>query len=76
MDEYTREDMWNDARIDAQYNRYEVEVTVKFKYRVSARNKDDAECEAYDDIKDALRGSHLDYEFDKINTEEVDDERI
>jgi hypothetical protein len=66
------EDYRRDAELDAMYKDYEVKVTVEFTYKTHARGLDEAEDEAYDSIKDALRGSHLDYDFGEFNTEEMD----
>ena len=48
-------------------------MRVEFEYEVTARNKDEAECSAYDDIETALRGSYLDYDFKRFDTERVDE---
>lgn len=73
MDEMEREDMRHDMEIDAMYTKYKVNVIVEFEYVTTARNVDDAEDEAYDAIKAALSGSYLDYDFDKFNTEEMEE---
>ncbi len=73
MDEMEREDLMRDAYFDATHKEYEVKVTLEITYRTTAKTRDEAESDAYDDIKDALRGSHLDYEFTDFETEEMDD---
>lgn len=60
-----------DAERDAIYKDFEVKVVVEFTYKTSARNKDEAENDAYDDIESALRGSYLDYDFKDFDTNEV-----
>ncbi len=76
MDELEREDMRRDAEIDAQYKRYEATITITFTKRISARSSDEAESELFDEVRAALRGSHLDYDVDDSGAYEVDDERI
>ena len=71
MDEFEREDMLADATYDAQNTDYTVKVTVQFTYPVSARTRLEAESEAYDAIKTALRGSYLDYDFEVFETEKL-----
>lgn len=66
MEEYRR-----DAERDAIYQDYEVKVTVVFTYKTSAKNEDEAESDAYDDIKSALRGSYLDYDFRDFDAREI-----
>lgn len=67
------EDYRMDAERDAMYKEYEVKVVVEFTYNTSARNRDEAENDAYDDIESALRGSYLDYDFKDFDTNEVRD---
>ena len=67
LEEYRRDEEL--ARI---YKDYEVKVTVVFTYKTSAKNEDEAESDAYDDIKNALRGSYLDYDFKDFNSKEVE----
>ena len=73
MDEMEREDMMRDAYFDATHQQYEVKVTLEITYRTTAKSRDEAESDAYDDIKDALRGSYLDYEFMNFKAEEMDE---
>lgn len=72
MDELEREDMRRDVEIDAQYRKYKVTVTVELEYTTSAKSSDEAEDEAYEAINDVLRGSHLDYDFNEFESEEID----
>ena len=72
MDEMEREDMERDVYFDATHQQYEVKVTLEITYRTTAKSIDEAEDTAYDDIKDALRGSYLDYEFMDFTTEEME----
>ena len=73
MDEFEREDMLRDVYYDSTQRDYEVKVTLEITYRTHAKDTDEAEDEAYDAIKDALRGSYLDYGFIEFKTEEMDD---
>lgn len=74
MDEYEREDMRRDVEIDAQFRKYRVAVPVVVTYVTHERSREEAECEAYEAVRDALRAAHLDYDFDEeFDTEEVDD---
>ena len=66
MEEYRR-----DAERDAIYKDYEVKVVVEFTYKTSARNEEEAKSDAYDDIKSALRGSYLDYDFGDFDAREI-----
>ena len=61
-----------DAERDMIYKDFEVKVLVEFTYKTSAKNEDEAESDAYDDIKNALRGSYLDYDFKDFNSKEVE----
>ena len=72
MDELTKEKLRRDVYYDATHKEYEVKVTVEFTYITSAKNKDEAESYAYADIRQALRGSYLDYDFADFTTEERD----
>ncbi len=65
------EELKRDAERDAIYQDYEVKVTVVFTYKTSAKNEDEAESDAYDDIKSALRGSYLDYDFGDFDAREI-----
>lgn len=65
------EELKRDAERDAIYKDYEVKVTVVFTYKTSAKNEDEAESDAYDDIKSALRGSYLDYDFGDFDAREI-----
>ena len=67
LEEYRR-----DEELAQIYKDYEVKVTVVFTYKTSAKNEDKAESDAYDDIKNALRGSYLDYDFKDFNSKEVE----
>ena len=73
VDEYEREDMLRDVQIDAQYKTYDVTVTVSFTKRIHARNSEEAENELYDEVDYTLKGSHLDYDFDGADSDEVDE---
>ena len=73
MDELEREDAYRDAYYGSADKDYEVKVTLEITYRTHAKDTDEAEDEAYDEIKDALRGSYLDYGFIEFKTEERDD---
>ena len=66
MEEFRR-----DAARDAIYKDYEVKVLVEFTYKTSAKDDEEAESEAYDAIKGALRGSYLDYDFAKFDPKEI-----
>ena len=66
MEEYRR-----DAERDAIYDDYMVHIGLGFSIPVSAKNKDDAESEAYDMIEEALRGKHFDYDFKVFESERL-----
>lgn len=70
MDELEREDMRRDVEVDAQYRKYKVTITVEVERTVSARNADDAEDQVFDEIRDAFRGSRLDYDCVLFESEE------
>ena len=72
MDDLEMEDMRRDVYYDAIHREYEVKVTVEFTYKTHAKTREEAENDAYDDIKNALRNSYLDYDFADFVTEEVD----
>ena len=72
MDELEREDMLRDVFYDSTQRDYEVKATLEITYRTHAKDRDEAEDEAFDAIKEALRGSYLDYGFTKFETEEMD----
>ena len=59
-----------DALRDEERKSYKVTVTVKFEYVTAAKDVDEAESDAYDDIENVLKGSYLDYEFYEFDTEE------
>ena len=61
-----------DAERDMIYKDFEVKVLVEFTYKTSAKNDEEAENDAYDDIKSALRGSYLDYDFLSFDPKEVE----
>ena len=67
MEEYRR-----DEELAQVYKDYEVTVKLEITYKTSARNKDEAENEAYDEIKSVLRGSYLDYDFEDFDSKEVE----
>lgn len=72
MDELEREDMRRDMEIDAQYSKYKVIVTVEVERTVSATDKDDAEDQVFDEIRDVFRGSRLDYDCVLFESDEVE----
>jgi len=63
------EDYWRDACYDAQHRNYKVTVTVAIEVEVTATDNDAAEDIAYDQIKNAMRGSKLDYSFENFETD-------
>ena len=65
------EELKRDEELAQIYKDYEVKVTVVFTYKTSAKNEDEAESDAYDDIKSALRGSYLDYDFGDFDAREI-----
>lgn len=66
------EELRRDVCFDATRQQYEVKVTLEITYRTTAKSRDEAEDAAYDDIKEALRGSYLDYGFIDFKSEEVE----
>jgi len=74
MTDLEREDYTRDAYYDATHSRYDVTITVNFTKRITAKTQDEAENDLYDEIRAALRGSHLDYSVYEFDAEEVDDE--